>query len=92
MKNYLNNDLNNSSSDKNSNDYMFVSNNINILPSPSSGIVTSKKAITSKDEAVDTSDLIDDATFDFENLKKNYLNNMILKLQGISNYHSKKKE
>jgi hypothetical protein len=74
VKNFLNSN-GNGTFDLNNDEFLFVSNNINILPNTNSTL--EKKYFSSKEAATDTSDLIDDNEFNFDNLKKNYLNNMI---------------
>jgi hypothetical protein len=77
IKNYLNNETNNpvTNNEKQIDDYILVSNNLHVINSVNSNITVNKKYFV--DEGVDTSDLLNDGSFDFENLKKNYLNNMI---------------
>lgn len=64
---YINNFLNKEE------DFVVVSNNLNL----NNGNGLGKSILETKDIAVDTQDLINDNAFDFENLKNNYMNNMI---------------
>jgi hypothetical protein len=74
VKNYLNSS-NTGGHEYNNDEFLFVSNNINIIPNTNS--TGERKCFSNKEVATDTLDLIDDLEFNFENLKKNYLNNMI---------------
>lgn len=72
VKNYLNSNSN-GNFDMNNDEYLYVSNNINIIPNTN----IERKYFSNKEVATDTQDLIDDNEFNFENLKKSYINNMI---------------
>jgi hypothetical protein len=59
----------------NSEDFVFVSNTLNTVTVTTTCL--DNKTTSCKDIGVDTKDLCEDVSFDFEILKKNYLNNMI---------------
>jgi hypothetical protein len=59
---------------KNEEEVLYVSTNLNI---PSQNNNLDKPLIISREIGVDTLDLVEDNEFNFEELKKNYLNNMI---------------
>jgi hypothetical protein len=60
-------------------DYILISNNLTYAnpPEERKPYTNGNNALSTREIAVDTSDLIEDNSFDFEALKKNYLNNMI---------------
>jgi hypothetical protein len=71
VRNFLNGSSQNGSNNEHINDeYIFVSNNLNTIPN--SIPTAEKKILQNKDIGVDTLDLIEDNSFNFDVLKKNY--------------------
>lgn len=76
VRNFLNGSTQNCSNNEQINDeYIFVSNNINLIPNTNS--TADKRILQNKDIGVDTLDLIEDNSFNFDVLKNNYLNYMV---------------